>query len=159
MQRKLRDLCESKPGVFRKAVQKEPAKFAADFEIEVDAEKWLALVSGRERVRTQSNEKMVETKRQIDELLDLGVIERSQEARFSQVTLAKKPNGKWRFCIDFRQLNEVLGEWPSAVQASHTLGRAVPGRKHGRRRSRHHPGFARRKDPHRPYIGSPTVLL
>ena len=42
------------------------------------------------------------------------MIEPCQEPVFSQPVLAKKPNGKWRFCIDYRVLNacsESLG-WP-----------------------------------------------
>ena len=43
------------------------------------------------------------------------MIRESQHAHaWSQVLLVLKPNGKWRFCIDFRQLNSLIKDkgWP-----------------------------------------------
>ena len=59
-------------------------------------------------------EKQEEIRRQTQALLDRNCIEKCQEPWFSQPVLAKKPNGSWRFCIDYRALNacsESLG-WP-----------------------------------------------
>ena len=41
-------------------------------------------------------------------MLESGVIIRSDSTQWSQVLLTPKPNMKWRFCIDFRQLNLAL---------------------------------------------------
>jgi hypothetical protein len=40
-------------------------------------------------------------------MLNNNVITYSQATEWSQVTLAPKPNGKWRFCIDYKYLNLV----------------------------------------------------
>ena len=47
-------------------------------------------------------------------MLRLGVIEPSNAEYYSQVHLTPKPNGKWRFCIDYRNLNTVSKSegWP-----------------------------------------------
>ncbi len=100
--------------MFRSSVSAVPARFREAFEVEVDEQAWKTTVSGKERLRTQSPEKQTKIERQVQELLRLGVIERCNEARFSHVVLARKPNGKWRFCIDYRQLNLCSGSlgWP-----------------------------------------------
>ena len=61
-----------------------------------------------------SGEKQEEIQRQVEELLKINIIRPSQERQYSQVMLARKPNGKWRFCIDFRALNECTrsARWP-----------------------------------------------
>ena len=47
-------------------------------------------------------------------MLDLHLIQPSQVAEKSQVVLARKPDGTWRFCIDYRALNEATEamRWP-----------------------------------------------
>eukprot|EP01038_Epipyxis_sp_PR26KG_P018727 gene18727-26487_t len=45
----------------------------------------------------------------------LGIIEKSPDAKaWSHVLLVKKPNGTWRFCIDFRAFNQIseMKHWP-----------------------------------------------
>ena len=61
----------------------------------------------------QSMSNQDEINKQTKTLLELGVIEYSQEAYNSQV-LTPKPNGKKRFCIDFRNLNKATKSmgWP-----------------------------------------------
>ena len=46
---------------------------------------------------------------QVDALLHLGVIEISYAPKWSQVHLVPKPDGKWRFALDFIRLNAYTG--------------------------------------------------
>ena len=48
-----------------------------------------------------------ESKRQIEEMLDQGVIRHSTSAWSSPIILVKKKDGELRFCVDYRKLNLV----------------------------------------------------
>jgi hypothetical protein len=48
-----------------------------------------------------------EVQRQVDNMLNQGVIRPSSSPWSSPIVLAKKKNGDWRFCIDFRKINEL----------------------------------------------------
>lgn len=45
--------------------------------------------------------------KEIEKMLKKGVIRKSNSPWSTPVTLVLKPNGKWRFCIDFRKLNDI----------------------------------------------------
>eukprot|EP00033_Pygsuia_biforma_P006594 GCRY01007410.1.p1 GENE.GCRY01007410.1~~GCRY01007410.1.p1 ORF type:complete len:460 (+),score=-8.91 GCRY01007410.1:162-1541(+) len=49
-----------------------------------------------------------EVESQISELLQQGIIVRSKSAWGAPIVLVKKPNGKFRMCIDYRRLNDVM---------------------------------------------------
>ena len=48
-----------------------------------------------------------EVNRQVGEMLDSGVIRPSKSPWASPIVLVKKKDGTWRFCVDFRKLNDV----------------------------------------------------
>ena len=48
-----------------------------------------------------------EVNRQVGEMLDSGVIRSSKSPWASPIVLVKKKGGTWRFCVDFRKLNDV----------------------------------------------------
>ena len=51
-------------------------------------------------------EKRKEIQIQVDKMLTKNIIEASFSPDASPVVLVKKPNEKWRFCVDYRRLNE-----------------------------------------------------
>ena len=111
-QAKIRELLEEYKHVFSEELRKEPAKLKP-FDVKFDREKWQRPKNSLPP-RPQSRGKHAEIRRQIDKMLAAGVIAPSQAPWYSQVHLTPKPNDKWRFCIDFRTLNdcsESMG-WP-----------------------------------------------
>ncbi|CAB0039647.1 unnamed protein product [Trichogramma brassicae] len=54
-----------------------------------------------------SEETRKEIERQVQEMLANGIIEPSDSPYNSPIVMAKKKGGKLRFCVDYRQLNEI----------------------------------------------------
>jgi len=50
---------------------------------------------------------LLEVRKQITDLMDKGWIRSSSSSAGAPVLLAKKPGGKWRFCVDYRSLNKL----------------------------------------------------
>ena len=97
---------------FKRTVGKEPAK-VAPLQLEVDLTKWK--VNGNRRgPRAQSVLKEQAIREFITQALADGVIEESQAMHVSQVLLTPKTDGTYRFCIDFRALNDASTSngWP-----------------------------------------------
>jgi hypothetical protein len=95
-------------------VSKTPARMDK-MALDIDKEKHAQVFAQWEQVRPASAEKMEEIQKQVETLLVHGVIEPARQVfRASPVTLVKKPDGKWRFCIDYRRLNDCCGSsaWP-----------------------------------------------
>ena len=82
------------------------------FDLEVDKSKWETF-KNRGPVRVQTEAKQQEIQKQTQQMLAAGIIEKSPASYYSQVHIAPKPGG-FRFCIDFRKLNDATesASWP-----------------------------------------------
>ena len=97
--------------IFSMRLKQDPAQIKP-FKLEVDDALW-QVPKNKTAPRPQSIPNQLELQAQIKELLAKGVTE-SQEVYNSQVLLVPKPNGKKRFTIDFRNLNNITKSmgWP-----------------------------------------------
>ncbi|XP_022095014.1 uncharacterized protein LOC110981615 [Acanthaster planci] len=60
-------------------------------------------------------------KKEIEDMVSLGVIERSESSYASPIVLVRKPDGTNRFCIDFRKLNAVTVFDPEPIPNAESL--------------------------------------
>ena len=112
MLRQTREILETHAGVFSRDLRQQAADITS-MSIEVNKALW-EKPENRRSPRIQSELKSTEIRRQVDNMLRAGVITPSKAAFYSQVLLVKKSDGSWRFCVDYRRLNQAttLSSWP-----------------------------------------------
>ncbi|KAK1404814.1 hypothetical protein POM88_004419 [Heracleum sosnowskyi] len=73
------------------------------------AEETIPILKGiRQKRHAVSGERAVALKEEVDRLLDVGLIKESFYPEWlANPVLVKKPNGKWRTCVDFTDLNKA----------------------------------------------------
>jgi Reverse transcriptase (RNA-dependent DNA polymerase) len=83
------------------------------FDMVVDDVQW-RVPANRTSPRPQSPAKQAAILKHITALLAQGIIEPSTSAYYSQVLLVPKPNGDYRLCIDYRNINkcQMDAAWP-----------------------------------------------
>jgi len=100
----LQTVCNKFKTVFNTKVNPTPA-FIKPMKLEVDEKIWNDRANAA-APRQHSAAKHAEVLKQVEKMLPLEVISKSQAEYYSQVHLTPKPTpGEWRFCIDFRRLN------------------------------------------------------
>ena len=112
LQAKLRTLIKEYRHIFSEELRPNPA-LVSPLALQVDQSTWRTLKNGGP-ARPQTALKEKEIERQIKKMLESKVIKESQAPWYSQVHLTPKPDNTWRFCIDYRKLNdcsEAMG-WP-----------------------------------------------
>ena len=105
-------VCKMVAEVFSRELRREPARIKP-LEIEVDPS-WFSK-ENQQPPRQVSRQKEEEIRQQVATMVAAKVVGSSKARAHSQVTLAKKPDGTWRFCIDFRRLNVKTKDdckWP-----------------------------------------------
>jgi transposase InsO family protein len=112
LQREIRTLLRKYKSVFSSRLPIVPAR-VIPLAFTIDETKW-KLPCNREPPRRQSLTKDAEIRDMIRDMIQSGVVSTSKADAWSQVLLTAKPNGKWRFCIDYRQLNKLIENrgWP-----------------------------------------------
>lgn len=122
LQQQIRELCYAYKHIFSDKLDSRPARLTP-FELNVDKAKWETF-KNRCPVRPQSAVKQVEINKQVQEMLEAGIIEKSTATYYSQVLLTPKPNGEFRFCVDYRALNDATesASWP-IPNIAHLLAR------------------------------------
>ena len=83
------------------------------FEMNVDRKKG-EQESNRTPTRPQSSKKMTHMKKHIDDMLKSGIIEKADTAYSSHPVIVEKTADSYRFCIDYRGLNDATekASWP-----------------------------------------------
>ena len=112
LQRDIRTLLKKYKGVFSSKLPTQPAR-VQPLAFQIDETKW-KMPCNREPPRRQSLTKDAAIRDLTREMILSGVVSTSKADAWSQVLLTPKPNGKWRFCIDYRQLNKLIENrgWP-----------------------------------------------
>jgi hypothetical protein len=112
LRERLEKLIDKYNDIFSEQPRPTPATLEP-MEFEVDYTAWQK-PKNRLPPRIQTRAKEYEIERQINKMIANNIIKPSQAAYYSQVHLTPKPNGKWRFCLDYRPLNGCsdLKGWP-----------------------------------------------
>jgi len=100
--------------IFAKELSSAPARIEP-FELTLNnPTDWHSSNRNKQSSRLQSLAKQMAIKKFINKAIANGVIRPSQADAWSQVLLTPKPDGSWRFCVDFRTLNQVTTSmgWP-----------------------------------------------
>ena len=106
-------LLDAHRDVFATSVKATPA-IVTPFAFDVNKEGWYAERANKARARLFSPDREAAIEKFLTQALKDKVIAPSDSPAWSQVLLTKKPNGKWRFCLDYRTLNKytLTKGWP-----------------------------------------------
>lgn len=66
----------------------------------------------RPRYYAEAQDKIIRA--EVQQMIKDDIIELSISPFSSEVVLARKPNGEWRFCVDYRDINEELPQEASS---------------------------------------------
>ena len=109
LQGQLRELCTEFSDLFSEHVRRTPAK-VPPMTLKVDEAKWFT-PKNRGAVRQQTPLKNAEIEKQVNKMLDLGVLKQCDASSYSQAHLVPKPEpNTWRFTIDYTNLNRVTSQ-------------------------------------------------
>src|SRR5215208_4854240 len=75
----------------------------------------------RARSRTIPNERAQDLKIEIEEMLRQGIIEESNSEYAANVVMVRKPNGKWRICVDYSLLNAITEIYAYPIPVLHEI--------------------------------------
>ena len=106
LQEDLRLLCLKYSDIFSDELDHKPADLEP-FRLDVNRDKW-ERTCNRGPVRPQSSKKEVEIDKALKQMLESGVIERSDAVYYSHPVIVNKTADTYRFCIDYRKLNECI---------------------------------------------------
>ena len=109
MQELIRKLCLEFSIIFSRSVQTKPAEVPS-LHMKVNHKLW-TMSKNRLPARAQSLANQRELFVQLNKIVDLGVIRRSEATHWSQVLLVPKTNGDKRMVVDYRPLNELLEDF------------------------------------------------
>ena len=112
LQTELRKLIGEYKDIFSSTLTEQPA-LIPPMELKIDDEKWRVRKNCTPH-RAVSTKQQHEIKRQVDDMVANKLIRVSEATHYSQVLLTPKPNDQWRFCVDFRNLNDCTKpeSWP-----------------------------------------------
>ena len=124
VQDEVRKLVDEFKDVFSPTLTDQPA-LIPPMTLKVDEEKW-RVNRNRTPHRAVSTAKQKEIQKQVKDMLDAKLIRPSKATHYSQVLLTPKPNNQWRFCVDFRNLNDSTQaeSWPlpNIKETLHRIG-------------------------------------
>jgi putative transposase len=109
----IRQICIKHIHLFQNELGPEPARIPPFSFRKVNHLKWKTF-KNRFAPRVTSTTKQHEVRKQVEKMLERGIIVKSEASHYSQVILARKPDGTYRFCIDYRNLNDATEStsWP-----------------------------------------------
>ncbi len=112
LQEGLKNLVQEYQNVFQpvlsnNAARVEPYDFSVKLEVWERPENQLP-------PRKMDRTKDMEMKRQVDLMLENGILEESRSSYYSHALMVPKSDGQWRFCVDFKNLNKATEKegWP-----------------------------------------------
>ena len=127
LQAKARKLCYEFKDIISDSLGSKPAKVDAPMEIDIEEGRWFNEPGNRRPSRAQSAAKQSEIRRQVDKMIANNIIRPSDAKAWSQVLLVRKPDLRWRFCVDFRNINSITRltsghPLPNIKEMLHRLG-------------------------------------
>ena len=126
---KLQMLARSNSKLFSKTLRESSASVTA-FRVNLKDDNNWESPKHRTPSRAYSQAQREEMDRQIQIMLTARVISPSTAGAWSHAVLAKKKNGKWRFCVDYRMLNALCKDigWPlpNIIETLKRIGKNKP---------------------------------
>jgi len=127
LKEKIRKLCYEFQDIIDDSLSDQPAKVDEPMDIDLDEGAWFNNPGNRRPSRAQSAAKQHEIRKQIQKMIANRLIQPSQAKAWSQVLLVRKPDSRWRFCVDYRNINAITRltsghPLPNIKEMLHRLG-------------------------------------